>query len=69
MRIIQLTDLHIAEIGETTILNIDVRAKFKSVLAEAKRLAPDLLVVTGDLCYQSGEKSIYQWVKRELDQC
>jgi len=68
MRIVQLTDLHIAKIGEKTILDIDVWGKFQRVLAKAKKMRPDLLVVSGDLCYQSGEKNIYQWVKNELDQ-
>ncbi len=67
MRIIQITDLHIAKVGASTILDIDVWQKFKSVLAEAKKMEPDLLVVTGDLCYQSGETSIYQWIKKDLD--
>ncbi len=68
MRIIQITDLHIAEVGYSTVLDIDVRGKFKSVLAEAKKQQPDLLVLSGDLCYDVGNKAVYQWIKHELDQ-
>ena len=67
MRIIQITDLHIAEISQPTILDIDVWSKFRRVLAQAKNLKPDLLVVSGDLCYDVGQLSIYRWIKDELD--
>lgn len=67
MKIIQITDIHIAKLGQETILDIDVWAKFKNILVEAKQQSPDLLVISGDLCYQSGERVIYEWIKAELD--
>ena len=67
MRIIQITDIHIAKLGQDTIQNIDVWGKFQHVLAEAKTFNPDLLVISGDLCYQEGQVEIYRWVKTQLD--
>jgi len=67
MRIFQITDLHIARIGQETINNIDVWGKFKAALAKAVEVKPDLLVISGDLCYQEGELEIYQCIKIHLD--
>jgi len=66
MRIIQITDLHIGQEGEET-FGVDVRTNFLNILAEAKFLNPDYLVVTGDLCYDKGDVAIYQWIKARLD--
>lgn len=66
MKIIQITDLHLANEGEDT-FGVDVRKNFLSVLKEAKSYAPDLLVLSGDICFDKGERSVYQWVKPHLD--
>ncbi len=63
-----MTDLHIAPLHSPTIMDIDVWGQFRRVLAEAKSYKPDLLVISGDLCYQSGDAAIYRWIKRELEQ-
>ncbi len=67
MKIIQITDLHIGKPGEET-FGVDVRGNFRRTLLKARELAPDHLVVTGDLCYRDGQRSIYEWVKEELDE-
>ena len=67
MRIIQLTDLHIAGVSTET-HGIDVRTNFLKVLAEAADLAPDFYVITGDLCYDHGGLSIYKWIHEEMEQ-
>lgn len=67
MRIVQLTDLHIGKEGEDT-FGVDVRQNFLQILKQAKAQDPDLLVISGDLCYRDGEAAVYRWIKRQLDQ-
>lgn len=66
MRIIQITDLHIGMAGEDT-FDVDVRGNFLRMCQEIKRLAPDYLVVTGDLCFEDPHEEIYVWIKQHLD--
>ncbi|MCB0520959.1 MAG: metallophosphoesterase [Lewinellaceae bacterium] len=66
MKIVQITDLHIANEGTET-FGVDVRQNFLDVLKAAKELLPDLLVLSGDLCYDTGDQHIYQWIKARLD--
>ncbi len=66
MRIIQLTDLHIGQLGADS-YGVDVRKNFKNALAKALPLWPDLFIVTGDLCLDRGDSEIYRWIKQELD--
>lgn len=66
MHIIQLTDLHLSTADEKP-YEIDVRANFIQALEEIKAFSPDLLVVSGDLCYTEGIRSIYEWAKEQLD--
>ncbi len=68
MRIIQITDIHIAPLGAETILNIDVWGQFQRVLAEAKTFQPDWVVITGDLCYQEGDVGVYHWIRTQLEE-
>lgn len=65
MTIFQLTDLHIAPLGTPT-HGIDVRANFLAGLREAKQWLPDALVISGDLCFEVGDESVYRWVKEKL---
>ncbi len=67
MRILQLTDLHIGEEGEET-YGVDVRSNFLKIIDFAKTLHPDRIVLTGDLCFRSGNTDIYFWIKYLLDQ-
>jgi len=66
MKIIQITDLHIGEVGEDT-RGVDVRQNFTDILRQVKRLKADHLIITGDLCYNEGERDIYLWIKSQLD--
>ena len=68
MKIIQITDLHIDKETEFP-YDIDVRKNFKRILRAARQLKADHLVVTGDLCFDVGEKKIYEWIKEQLDLC
>lgn len=67
MRIVQLTDLHIGLEGEDT-HGVDVRGNFLQILGKAQAQRPDLLVISGDLCYRDGDARIYAWIKGHLDQ-
>lgn len=67
MKIIQITDIHIAPQGVTIYQDIDVRGNFERVLAQAISCEPDLLVISGDICYQEGQRDVYLWVKAQLD--
>lgn len=66
MRIIQLTDLHVGEAGELG-YDVDVRANFLKILQATRQLKPDRIVVTGDLCMNTGSSSVYEWLKGHLD--
>ena len=65
MRIIQITDLHIGTEQEDT-YGIDVRANLLNILNQVKSENPDHLVISGDLCYREGERSIYEWILSHL---
>ncbi len=66
MKIVQITDLHIAEEGEDT-HGVDVRQNFQNTLNLVRSLSPELIVLTGDLCFDTGNEHIYQWVRSHLD--
>lgn len=66
MKIIQITDLHISPKNEFP-RGIDVRQNFLNILAAAKDKNPDLLVITGDVCYDTPSEETCIWVKRQLD--
>jgi len=67
MNIVLITDLHIGKEGEDT-HGVDVRQNFLTILKAIKTEATDYLVITGDLCYLDGDKAIYQWIKKQLDE-
>ena len=66
MHIIQLTDLHLSIAGDCP-YDIDVRANFLKALDKIATLQADLLVISGDLCYDIGIAEIYYWIKEYLD--
>ena len=66
MKIVQITDLHIGLEGQDT-YNVDVRDNFLQILGEVVFAKPELIVVTGDLCFDLGQKDIYLWIKEKLD--
>lgn len=66
MQIIQITDQHVGQPGETP-NGVDVREQFVRLCEVISTIAPDYVVVTGDLCAISGEAAIYRWMKDKLD--
>ena len=66
MRIIQITDLHIGGPTEYP-FQVDVRTNFLKVIDEIAAAEHDLLVISGDLCYEDGVLSTYEWIRTELD--
>jgi 3',5'-cyclic-AMP phosphodiesterase len=68
MRIIQITDLHINSSDEP-VNGVDTRLNFIKAMNEAHDLNPEMLVITGDLCYQTGNTEVYKWIKRKLENC
>ncbi|MCU0437595.1 MAG: metallophosphoesterase [Raineya sp.] len=67
MKIAQITDLHLTPHKELA-NDIDVWANFEKVLTHIQLQLPDLLVVSGDICYDIGDESTYKEVKQRLDQ-
>lgn len=66
MKIIQITDLHVGNENEFT-HGVDVRQNFLDILKVVRHVAPDLLVLSGDLCFDSADPQVYQWLKSHLD--
>lgn len=66
MRLIQISDIHIGETGEDT-RGVDVRKNFLQVLESIRDEQPDVLMLTGDLCYKSADPEIYEWVCRHVN--
>lgn len=66
MKIIQITDLHVAREGVET-HGIDTRQNCLKILQKTKDLVPDCVVVSGDLCNMEGEMEVYEWIKGHLD--
>lgn len=66
MTIFHLTDQHIAPDGIPT-HGIDVRANFLEGISLALDWQPDALVLSGDLCFEVGDESVYRWMKPHLD--
>lgn len=65
MRIIQLTDVHLGLDGENT-RDVDTRKNFLEVIQAITAQLPDLLVITGDVCYKAPFQEIYDWVEEIL---
>ncbi|MFZ2898000.1 MAG: metallophosphoesterase [Saprospiraceae bacterium] len=65
MKIVQLTDLHIGLEGQET-FGVDVRGNFLKALEALRAEPPDHLVVSGDLCFQTGDREVYQWIGEQL---
>jgi Icc protein len=66
-RICQITDIHITLKSDKTIDGIDVIANFENILKEITHYAPDLIVLTGDLCFTKNDRKVYHFVKEKLD--
>lgn len=66
-RICQISDIHITLKQGRTIEGINVISNFERILEEIIQYSPDLLVLTGDLCFTRNDKKIYKFVKEKLD--
>ncbi|MDA3810007.1 MAG: metallophosphoesterase [Spirochaetaceae bacterium] len=66
-RISQITDIHITFKKDKTIDGIDVISNFERILEKILKYQPDLLVLSGDLCFAKNDKKIYPFVKKRLD--
>jgi len=66
MKIIQISDIHIAPSGMTT-RGVDVRRNLTTILDDAKERGGTHLVISGDLCFDTPEMEVYQWLKEVLD--
>ena len=66
MKLIQITDLHVASEGEFT-HGVDVRQNFLDILQAVKSFSPDHLIVSGDLAFDTANEQVYQWMKSHLD--
>lgn len=62
MSIIQITDLHIPNIGEDT-HGIDVRKNFSTLISHINTQEFEYLIITGDIAFRSGSREIYTFVK------
>jgi len=65
MKIVQFTDIHIGSKKENT-RNVDVRGNLKSVLKAIAREEADMVVLSGDLCFNEPEAGNYKWIKKQL---
>ena len=67
MKIIHLTDIHIAKPEEHT-HNVDVRKQFVSAVFDALDRGGTHLIITGDLCFSHGDPIIYEWIYEFLEE-
>ncbi len=58
--------MHVAGPDEAT-NSVDVRQNFLDILRAAKASSPELIVLSGDLCFDQGDERIYRWMKSRLD--
>lgn len=65
MRIAFITDIHIGRPDENT-YEVDVRANFEAVLADAVSKTPHFLILGGDLCFFQGDTTVYEWIESKL---
>ena len=68
MQIAQITDIHIGHAGELH-HGIDARAQFVQVLNQVNDIAPDAIVISGDLCFREPLDDTYQWIGQQIERC
>lgn len=67
MRIAFITDMHLGAEGEHQ-QGVDVRKNFMNALDFLTALKPNCLVLGGDLCNSASDRSIYEWVRKQVDE-
>lgn len=65
-RLVQLTDLHLLDDPNACYRGKNTRANFLAALKLAKRLQPDLVLLTGDLA-EDEQLATYQWLHQQLE--
>ena len=65
MKIVQITDIHLGP-DQNPVREIDVRSNFLKLLDLAETYNYDVLVLSGDLCYQDPDANTYDWVCKIL---
>ncbi len=66
MKIAFITDLHIGAAHDEP-QGVAVRENFLKALAFLPQIRPDCLVIGGDICLDTGDRAVYEWVKEEVD--
>ncbi|MEY3052518.1 MAG: hypothetical protein RLY31_2303 [Bacteroidota bacterium] len=66
MTILQITDLHLSH-DNVNLHKVDTRGNFLALLRKAVSMEPDLLVLTGDICYEAADPKVYGWVREQLE--
>lgn len=66
MKLAFITDLHLGNEGEMP-QGVDVRQNFQRALDLLSDLKPNGLVLGGDIRNKSGDRAIYEWVKKQVD--
>ena len=67
MKLIQITDLHVASEGEFT-HGVDLRQNFLDILKAAQSFSPDLLILSGDHIYKMDySKLVSDHIQSEAD--
>jgi len=57
-RLVQITDVHLGETGDFCLRGFAVWPRFLRLLARARALAPDLLLLSGDLTHDAGAEAL-----------
>ncbi len=67
MKIIQLSDLHLTSLGQIE-NGVNSCERLETALELAATHNPDHIVVSGDLCFKSGEAQVYSWLRQKLNE-
>jgi Icc protein len=67
MKLAFLTDMHLGAEGENR-QGVDVRHNFLKALDFVADMKPNGLILGGDICNSTGDRAVYEWVKKQVDQ-
>jgi len=67
LKIAHITDTHITK-EDGNINGIDSRKNFLHVLNSIKEAGMDVIIHTGDLSFPEGDRAVYSWFKRTMDE-
>lgn len=66
MKIIQISDLHLADDGESA-FELNNYQRLESVIVDAMKYRPDLWVYTGDICLYEPHRTAYEFLKNMIE--